>query len=228
MSAIRPRMIIERLRAAGVIVGEELARILAERGHPLADRALVRPWRRRIASICAWSARKLLQPLAWTSSGVQRRGRAGLQHPGIISIAVRQLPDAGVGRRMRALAGELGDLAVERRRDLLGDEPLGAAAEIARHGGGAPRERGDQPPGRDRRARAPCAAGARSCRAGNRARPRRAPRHGRGGRSPRPAPPHRLRAGRDRPRHRPGVSILWLLSSMSGTSMKAPTFWATA
>ena len=93
---------------------------------------------------------KLIEALGVDLFGRARGGRPGLERPGVIGVAVRQLPDAGVGGGGRALAGKLGDLAVERGRHLLGRQALGAAGEIAGEGGRAPGERGNQAPFVDR------------------------------------------------------------------------------
>ncbi|MCI3180199.1 hypothetical protein C5708_08030 [Caulobacter sp. CCUG 60055] len=63
--------------------------------------------------------------------GVQRGGGADLEQPGVIGLAVRQLPDAGVVPGLGLGGLDLGDLPVEGREDLVGNQRRRLARPVA-------------------------------------------------------------------------------------------------
>ena len=110
--------ICQQLFAAGGRVRIKLGRILAERGHALTNGAagqallLHDAFHPRLDRLDLIEA-ELVNFLRWASGG-----RAGSQRPLIVSIAILEVPDAGVGGCNRAVLRQLVDLALERGNDL--------------------------------------------------------------------------------------------------------------
>ena len=137
---------LDDLRPALVIVRVGEARVLAQCRHPRADGALAvaQPLqdhvhlRLQIADLVETHLMDFLRR--------ERRGRARAQGPGIIFVAPRQLPDAGIAGRPDAMELHFSDLPLQRGSDLRPRDARGASRIAALHGRRALRERGDDAP----------------------------------------------------------------------------------
>ena len=133
-------------RAPRVVIRELEARFLAERGHPLAHGALGQALCLQDGVHLGLERGELLAaPLVDFIRRHQRRGTCP-ERPGVVGIALRKLPHAGVAGRARSLCFQFGGLALERGGDLVGGDFRGLCAEIARHFRRVLRERGHQRP----------------------------------------------------------------------------------
>ena len=136
----------EDLGATRIALGEGEARIPGQRLHPCADRTL------RIALLLqdgvhlGLDLRQLLDAHPVDFVRRHRRRGARAQCPGIIGVPVLELPHAGIAGRAGAVLLQLGDLPVERGRELVPGEQPGPLAEIAIHASGAIGNRGDYAP----------------------------------------------------------------------------------
>ena len=114
-----PVQIGQQLLASGRGVGIELGRILAERRHPFADRAAGHALLGHDRFHAGLDRLHLL--LAELMDLVRRAGGRGpgLQCPGVIGIAVLEVPHAGIGRGGRTMLLQLVELAPQPRETLL-------------------------------------------------------------------------------------------------------------
>ena len=134
------------LRPPRIIIGEEVARVLAHGGHAFAHRALAHAQPLEQAVHFGLERGELVEAKGVHLVRGHARGRAGAQRPGVIFLALRQLPHARVHRRGGAVTLKLGDLASERGGDLVPHDRRGAGGVIARHVLGAARDRRDRHP----------------------------------------------------------------------------------
>ena len=106
-------------RAACVALREPKALLLAERRHALADRCPESgPALQDGVHLGLQRTQFFATPLV-NLIGRHARGRRCAQRPCVVLIALRQLPHARIAGCTPAMRFQLGDLAVERRRDFV-------------------------------------------------------------------------------------------------------------
>jgi hypothetical protein len=88
--------------------------IAGEGGEPFADVALRQALRFQDRFHPAVEVAALVEAHLVDRVGGQVRAGRILQQPGVVGVALRQFPGAGVGRGLRADRGKRRDLAVER------------------------------------------------------------------------------------------------------------------
>ncbi len=127
--------VVDDLGAAGIVVGEDEARIVAERGHALAHRPLGEALGLEEGVDAGGDGGHLLQ--AHGVDLVRRLGGAGadLQQPVVVGGAVGQTPDPGFVARLGPGGPQDRDLAVQGRIDLLVGERGGAGRPVAGQAG---------------------------------------------------------------------------------------------
>ena len=123
----------EDLLTAIVVVGEEIARILAHGGHAFADRAFRHAQLFEQAVHFGLQRGELGKAELVDFVGRHGRGGAGFERPGIISVAVTEFPDARIHGCLGALALEFGDLRGEGGGDGVADDLRGLGSIVAGH-----------------------------------------------------------------------------------------------
>ncbi len=121
----------EDLGPAFVRVRKQVARVLAEVGHPLANRPLAQALGPEQAIHPRLDGLVLLQAHLVDLVGRQRCRGPDLERPGVIGLSVRQAPDARVMSRLGGVGAERRDLPVEGWKHLVLDDPGGVAGIVA-------------------------------------------------------------------------------------------------
>ena len=103
--------------SAGVGVGVEEARVLVERGHPLAHAALCHALRLQQRIHPRLDLGILLQPDLVDLGRTARGGGAQPQRPVVIGLAIRQVPHPSLHPGLFGNGGERGNLPIERGID---------------------------------------------------------------------------------------------------------------
>ena len=133
-------------RAARVVIGKLEARILAERRHALAHSALGQalPLEDRVHLGLERGQFLTATVMDLVRRHPRRRRRA--QGPGVVGIALRELPYASVGLGALPMRFQLGNLAVKRRGNRIRRDLCGLGAVVARQVFRTLRHRGDDCP----------------------------------------------------------------------------------
>jgi len=103
--------------AAGIVVAVEIPRVLAQRVQARADRSGCETLLLQQRIGAGRKLRDLVECVSMGSFGIDIERRARLQRQGVIGIAIRQPPRAGLVRCLCAQCAERGDLTVERGND---------------------------------------------------------------------------------------------------------------